>query len=82
MKAAIRPATREEMLRDYPTEVLAVPGWYFRVCEVSAGVWKVEGRDCYGHSVERYGTDNEPPLDACAADALKIVQSLGSRNSR
>jgi len=45
-------------------------GWNFLVEEVSAGVYRVEGHDAKGRSVERTGTDPEEILESCRRDAI------------
>jgi hypothetical protein len=36
-----------------------LPGWTFTVDELSAGVYRVEGRDAVGRTVSMTGTDPE-----------------------
>jgi hypothetical protein len=40
-----------------------IPGWNFEVDEVSAGVYKVSGKDELGRSVEMTGTDPDALLE-------------------
>lgn len=46
-------------------------GWEFDVDEVSAGVYRVRGRDRLGHCVVVTGENPEPLLDECKAVARK-----------
>ena len=71
-KNPVRPLTREELLRRYPVEEASVPGWAFRVQEVSASRFVVEGSDIYGRQVSREGTDAGALLRHCCADANAI----------
>jgi hypothetical protein len=64
---------REKLLRDFPIEDPAAPGWYFRVREVTPGMWKIEGRDGLGREVSKTSRGNSPSaLQSCVAAALKI----------
>lgn len=54
-----------------------VPGWEFKVDEVSAGVYKVVGIDKAGHTVSSIGTDLEELIEQCKKGALAI-KSQGS----
>jgi hypothetical protein len=47
----------------------SLPGWIFKVDEVSAGVYKVVGRSPRGKTVHRTGTDPDLLIDQCKADA-------------
>jgi hypothetical protein len=57
--------------KDYPVEG-RTRGWRFRVDEISANVYKVEGSDGRGRSVSRTGTDPDRLIEACEADAREI----------
>ncbi|HEY8463770.1 MAG TPA: hypothetical protein VIM29_07095 [Bacillota bacterium] len=50
-----------------------LPGWNFTVDEVSAGVYKVIGKDPAGRSVERIGTDPDELIEKCKDYASRIV---------
>lgn len=71
MKKPVRAATREAMLRRYDRDDLA-EGWFFRVREVSNGLYRVEGEDRYGRTVGRSGDDPDALLILCAADARAV----------
>jgi hypothetical protein len=47
----------------------SLPGWVFRVEEVSAGVFEVSARGPGGRSVSRKGTDPDGLLEKCEEDA-------------
>jgi len=82
MKITVEKLTEEVVLRDFPVAD-RVPGWYFRVGEVSAGVYLVEGTDLWGRRVSRKGTDPDELLASCASDAGRIVDSTSAtRGSR
>jgi hypothetical protein len=67
----------EDELASYPIKDL-VDGWFFRIQEVSNGVYEVEGIDVWGRKVSRTGTESEIDelLKACAVDAKQIQASL------
>ena len=73
-KTPVFSKSHEEMIREYPINGL-VKDWFFRVREVSNGVFRVEGSDVYGRTVSRIGTENDSKklLDDCVAYA-KLVQ--------
>jgi hypothetical protein len=48
------------------------PGWRFRITEVSAGAYKVDGFHTDGRSVSRYGGDPEAVLSDCIRDAQAL----------
>jgi hypothetical protein len=50
----------------------SLPGWIFKVDEVSAGVFEVTGRAPDGRSVSRKGTDPDELLLKCKDDAREI----------
>jgi hypothetical protein len=78
MKRWIRPLTEEVVLRDFPVRGHTA-GWFFRVNEVSMGVYKVEGTDSFGRTVSRTGTDPDELLAECEEDA-RGIQALGERS--
>ncbi len=62
----------ERVQRDYPiTDRL--DGWYFRIDEVSAGVWRCEGTDLWGRKVSADGTDEAQILAECVQRATRIL---------
>lgn len=60
--------------RDFPLDDL-VPGWFFRVDEVSAGVYVAEGNDLQGRTVSKQGFDAEALLRACVQYAQRLQES-------
>jgi hypothetical protein len=71
MKKLRRVATREAMLKRYDREDL-VEGWFFRVREVSNGLYRAEGEDRYGRTVGRSGSNPALLLMQCADDARTV----------
>ena len=47
-------------------------GWYFRVSEVSAGCWRVEGSDAWGRLISINGVDPDQLLQAAIANAKEM----------
>ena len=47
-------------------------GWQFEVQEVSAGVYRVTGRDRFGRRVSSTGTDPDALLQECRTTALGL----------
>lgn len=77
MKKQIQRLDEDFLTSVYPIKDL-VEGWFFRVQEVSNGVYEVEGTDSWGRKVSRKGTEAELDnvLKACANDARQIIESL------
>ena len=67
----LKRSSKIELQRDYPIQ-RGLPGWFFRVEETSAGVYRAEGANESGHSVSRSGTNQDTPLSECEADARAI----------
>jgi hypothetical protein len=72
MKIPIRPRSEAEVVREFPLMGL-VPGWYFRVTEISAGVYEAEGTDLHNRRVRRVGTDPDALVTECVRDAAAIA---------
>jgi hypothetical protein len=51
-----------------------LPGWTFTTEEISAGVYKIEGRHVDGRSVARTGYNDEEGLEACKEDARALPE--------
>lgn len=68
MKRPISPGNERKLRRTHPIQD-RVAGWFFRVDEISAGVYLAEGRDLYGRMVSRTGVDPDQLLEQCVADA-------------
>jgi hypothetical protein len=50
-------------------------GWFFRIDELTAGSFVVEGIDTWGRKVSRGGDEPSVLLDKCVLDAKQIVDS-------
>jgi len=59
-----------------------VEGWRFRLDEVSAGCYEIEGLDRAGRRVCRRGADPESLKQLAAADARGIGERVASSNNR
>jgi hypothetical protein len=66
-----------ETKRRYPL-VDRVPGWFFRVEEISPGAWRVDGTDLYGRTVGRTGSNPDELLTECCADAAEIERRVAN----
>ena len=77
MKIPVEKLSEEAVRREYPFTA-SVPGWFFRLSEVSAGVYRAEGTDLWGRRVSRTGTDPDELLASCAVDAEDIERSTGA----
>ena len=77
MKNQITKQPEAELKVLYPKKG-KTPGWYFRIREVSNGVYRVEGSDGLGRKVVHSGTEPESLLAECEADAEKINRETGS----
>ena len=53
-----------------------VPGWFFRIREVSPHVWRGEGTDLWGREIKQSGHDEETVLQRCAAVADEFDRQL------
>ena len=62
------------IMKDYPISG-DIEGWYFKIDEVSAGVYVVEGRDLAGRTISRTGTDPDKELKSCV-DEVKQMKKL------
>ena len=78
MKASVQKLDEHRVRREYPiTE--RVPGWFFRISEQSAGVYRVDGVDLWGRVVNDVGTDENRLLESCAAAATEINRQLAAK---
>jgi hypothetical protein len=73
------PKSHEKIIQEFPIQGLA-KNWYFRVREVSNGVFRVEASDIHGRTVSRIGTetDSQKMLDESAAYAKQIQTEVKS----
>ena len=74
MKKSLHSLSDEE-LKVYPITDL-LEGWFFRVCEVSYGVYRVEGTDRWGRTVSRIGEKPKELISACVNDAREIAATI------
>ena len=71
MKAPVLAMAFAEIERTHPEQSDRAPDWRFRIAEVSAGHFVVEGRDRFGRIVSCEGAEPGALLDACIADAAE-----------
>jgi len=74
MKQWVRPLTEDGLLEDFPIRS-RLDGWFFRINEVSGGVYRADGTDVWGRTVARDGTDPDKLLAECEADARAVLSS-------
>jgi hypothetical protein len=74
MKKLIHPLSDEE-LKSYPITNL-LEGWFFRVREVSYGVYRVDGTDRWGRTVSRVGENPKELISLCINDAREIAANI------
>ena len=72
MKRPVSPDSERERRRTHPIDG-GIAGWFFRVTEVSAGVYLAEGVDLYGRKVSRTGANPDEILEQCVADAASLA---------
>jgi pyrroloquinoline quinone (PQQ) biosynthesis protein C len=65
----------DEILAAYPIKDI-VKGWFFKIDEVSNGVYEVEGIDFWGRKVSRKGLDTEEILKLCVKDAQDVNANI------
>ena len=78
MKAFVQKFDEQWGRREYPIAD-RVPGWFFRISEQSAGVYRVDGVDLWGRLVNDVGTDENRLLESCAAAATEINRQLAAK---
>lgn len=71
MKFNIQKADVEQIKAQFPITG-PVPGWFFRMEEISNNVYRVEGTDLFGRTVSRDGIGPASLLEKCFKDAEKI----------
>ena len=52
-----------------------VPGWTFKIDEVSANVYEVKGTDSVGHKLQMKGTDPDALLEDARKSAKRIREA-------
>ena len=77
-KRLVNRLDEAETKRQFPLADL-VPGWFFRVNEISNGGYKAGGADLWGRKVSRSGSDLDVLLAECAKDAERIIAQLNER---
>jgi hypothetical protein len=75
MKRKVVPQSENQIRHRFPLDDL-LPGWYFRVLEVSASHYEAEGTDPWGRTVYRSGGDGDDVLRRCVEDARAIQRQL------
>jgi len=75
MKIKIARRSKDEILKQYPIQGKTA-GWYFRIDEVSNGVYEVEGTDEWGRIVHQKGLNPGKLLENCEADAKNINEKI------
>ncbi|MDY0341189.1 MAG: hypothetical protein RBS17_08245 [Coriobacteriia bacterium] len=74
MRREVKRLDTDRILREYPTIVQELPGWFFRVRETSNLVWRGEGIDVWGRRVSHPAEDPDSAIKA-AIDAARLVQT-------
>lgn len=72
MKHEVRQLSVPKVAQEYPLSGL-VEGWYFKIEETSAGVYRVEGTDLRGRRVSYTGVDLEDLLLKCKEYAESVT---------
>ena len=72
--------SHSSLKREYPIAGI-LPGWYFRVREVSFGCYAAEGQDISGRTVLCKGLDAEALLAQAVFDAKEIIESSSQRRA-
>jgi hypothetical protein len=75
MKREVTRLDADQLNARYPIDG-GVPGWRFRLDEVSAGVYEAEAVDELGHRAFRSGTDPDRVLGVCVTDAQALAEQL------
>jgi len=73
MKEEIRGMIETAIIKNFPI-TNKLEGWYFRIKEISAGVYVAEGKDLFGRQVSREGTDPDKILSMCVNDAKQMKE--------
>ena len=75
MKKSVSQASDKRLLREFPLANV-VPGWFFRVREISPGAYRVDGTDAWNRRVSRTGSDRDATLKLCEVDARAIQSQV------
>jgi hypothetical protein len=71
MKRLVEKQSEADLMVRYPRKG-KTSGWYFRIEEVSNGVWQVEGSDQWERRVSHTGFDPDVFLANCERDAAEL----------
>ena len=63
-----------------PLEFPELPGWLFHADEVSAGVYRAQGHDRAGRSVEATGLDPDLLIENCKRAAIQMMANTLKSN--
>ena len=74
MKKSIEKLS-DEFLSAYPIKNI-IEGWYFKIDEVSNGVYEIEGIDYWNRRVSHKGINPDELLKLCVKDAEEIKQNI------
>jgi hypothetical protein len=80
MKKFVAPKDPQELAAAFPLHDL-VPGWYFRVREISSGQFVADGADLYGRTVSNQGDDPQNVLCNCVNTASGSVSQASDAGS-
>jgi hypothetical protein len=75
MKRTVQPSDPYKLRLSFPIDD-RVPGWFFRVRELSPGAYLVDGCDRAGRVVAHSGDEPKELLEACACDAQDVQRQL------
>lgn len=76
MKVEVTKRTENQVRAEYPITDDTVPGWFFRLREISAGVWRAEATDLWGRQISTTGTDEQMLIKDCVGSALKMQEQI------
>ena len=71
MKRAVAKLDASAVAQQFPLQGL-LPGWFFRVREVSPGGYVAEGTDLWGRMVSHQGADPDALVQLCVASAREL----------
>jgi hypothetical protein len=72
MKRTVARLDASVVAQQFPLQGL-LPGWFFRVREVSPGAYVAEGSDLWGRAVSHQGDDPEALVQRCVASARELA---------
>jgi hypothetical protein len=50
-----------------------IPGWQFKIEEISAGVYEASGKDKSGRNVKKMGSEPDKLLEYCKNYAMQFI---------